>query len=108
MHKGNHLQQRNKICEGNKIKYVYSCQFDVTDKQGAETKRLEKFLVVVRQMRHEGLKSLTTNSNKITRVVITCSKIVTACVVETALSNPYESSPDEPIPPNAFDNSSEI
>ena len=45
--------------------YIYSCQFDVTDKQGAETKRLEKFLVVVRQMRHEGLKSLTTNSNKI-------------------------------------------
>ena len=50
---------------GNTIKYIYSCQFDVTDKQGAETKRLEKFLVVVRQMRHEGLKSLTTNSNKI-------------------------------------------
>ena len=30
-----------------------------------ETKRLEKFVVVVREMRHKGLRSLTTDSNKI-------------------------------------------
>ena len=40
-------------------------QFDGCRQTRTETKRLEKFLVVARQLREKGLKSLTTDSNKI-------------------------------------------
>ena len=44
---------------------IHLCQFDGCRQTRRETKRFEKFLVLVRQMRHRGLKSLTTDSNKI-------------------------------------------
>ena len=55
-------KEKREYCEERNI---HLCQFDGCRQTRRETKRFEKFLVLVRQMRHRGLKSLTTDSNKI-------------------------------------------